>query len=102
MPLPDVVVHLSFCWKPRNNQEGRWVNRVICEEFREEIVGDGYIVEAMAHRLHEKKCDLSRGYKVLRGDTPCFTVVPLKSWVYKKDTRPEWLRKGSPKRQSKQ
>lgn len=88
----NVKCYLDSIRKYRNKQEYRTVDRITCPEFKLEISGDGEIVKQMASLLHENKCDINRGYEVLRDGTLCFVLHPLKSWVEKEDRRPEWLK----------
>jgi len=90
---PNVKVYLDSDKKTRGKFEYRSVNKITCPEFNLEIVGDGYIVKAMAHLLLENKCQINRGYEVLRGDTLVFEVKPLKSWVTKKEIPKQFRKK---------
>lgn len=97
--MDNVVVVLDSIRKERNHQEYRMVGRARCEEFNLEVSGDGHNLRKLIHLLAENNCDISRGLEVRQGDTLCFVVVPLKSWLNPPDRRPDHLKKARPRRE---
>lgn len=90
--MKPVEVKLDTVPKHRNSKEWRPLPRATCEEFGLEVTGDGHLVKKMVSLLHENKCQISRVLRVTRGDTLVFKEVPLKSWLFPEDKRPEWLK----------
>ena len=88
----NVVCRFTTFNKHRNSEEYRKVPRLVCDEYNLSVDGDGNLVMKMANALEQAGCDLDRGYDIKRGSMSCFTVVPLRNWLYPPDRRPEWLR----------
>ena len=88
----NVVVQLDSYKKYTNGSEYVKYPRATCEEFGIVVDGYGQIVKGIARRLADENCDINRGFEVRRGDTLCFTIVPLDSWVNPPDRSPEHLR----------
>lgn len=81
-------------YRPRSTKEYRYIPRARWENL--EVVGDGWIVRDLCRLIAEKNPGITGLVMVFRGDTPCFTPMPLNSWV--KDNPfaeevPEQLRK---------
>lgn len=91
--IKPITVELGSTIKRKNSSEYTRVNFIYCREYNLSIAGNGRIVEQMAKLLAENKCDISRPYEVLRGDTRVWSLVPLKWWLNPPDKRPENLRK---------
>ena len=92
--MSNIIVELDSVKKYSNKSEYRRIPRARCQEFDLEVEGDGYIVTKLAKLLAEKNADISRGLEVRRGDTLCFHIKPLKTWVEKgPDRRPEHLKR---------
>lgn len=80
--------------KQRNGNEWRDVQRATCGD--QSVTGDGFIIRSLAKKLIEGGADASEPVVVYRGETQCFTPIPLGQWADGKafsGKQPEHLRK---------
>ena len=75
----------------RNSKEHRPMNRAR-SSLGHEIKGDGFIVSKLASILRAENPQFDGLLEVYRGDTPCFTPMPLKT-AFLKGPQPEHLRR---------
>jgi hypothetical protein len=90
-----IDIYLDTVKKTRGSQEWRPVNRATTIYLGETYtnIGDGTIIMNLLRELVEAGCDKATVVKVWRGTTPIFVPFTISSWVDKKGTQPEWLKK---------
>lgn len=77
----------------RNKSEYRTTQRAR-SSLGHEIIGDGFIVAQLAETLRSENPLFEGLLEVFRGDTPCFTPMPLKT-AFLRGPQPIQLRRKS-------
>ena len=93
MSTNSIRIDLDAVRVYRNRSEYRTTQRAR-SSLGHEIIGDGFIVAQMADTLRSETPRFEGLLEVFRGDTPCFTPMPLKT-AFLKGPQPKQLRRKS-------
>ena len=93
MSTNSIRIDLDAVRVYRNKSEHRTTQRAR-SSLGHEIIGDGFIVAQLAETLRSENPLLEGLLEVFRGDTPCFTPMPLRT-AFLKGPQPEQLQRKS-------
>jgi len=68
-------------YRPKSTQEYRYIPRARWNDL--EVVGDDWIVRDLCRLILQDNPEITGLVHVFRGDTLCFTPMPLNLWVKK-------------------